>query len=140
MKSLTLLLAALVLSACTAQESPSQKTDVAQAPTILQCAKDTDCKGDRICDNGACANPPPPSAIQATPVETVAATSAATRSLPASNGHDTSEYKEAYSCAMESFKDGYGGGPAAYCVGNSRDPSEIEEQAYKDAERDFSSK
>ncbi len=47
------------------------------------------------------------------------------------------EYKSAYECAIESFKEGYGAGPVAYCVGNSRDPSEIEAQAYDDAERDF---
>lgn len=140
MKSLALLLAALVLSACTAQES-APKSDMAQTQTMLQCAKDTDCKGDRICDNGACVNPAPPSATQASPVKAVAHASAAESSLSAStNSRDTPEYKEAYACAMESFKDGYGGGPAAYCVGNSRDPSDIEGQAYKDAERDFSGK
>jgi hypothetical protein len=57
MKSLALLLAALVLSACTAQESTHPKTDMAQAPTMLQCEKDTDCKGDRICDSGSCRAP-----------------------------------------------------------------------------------
>ena len=50
------------------------------------------------------------------------------------------EYTEAYECATEALKDGYGGGSAAYCVGNSRDPSEIEERAYADAERDFAIK
>ena len=54
-----------------------------------------------------------------------------------SNNHDTSWYEEAYSCAIEAFKENYGPGPVAYCVGNSRAPSEIEEQAFKDAERDF---
>lgn len=33
------------------------KADFAQSPKLAQCAKDTDCKGDRICDNGVCANP-----------------------------------------------------------------------------------
>jgi len=47
------------------------------------------------------------------------------------------EYQEAYKCAMESYTSGYGAGPAAMCVGNSRDPSRLEEKAYKDAERDF---
>jgi antitoxin component YwqK of YwqJK toxin-antitoxin module len=47
------------------------------------------------------------------------------------------EYKEAYKCAKESFASGYTSGPAAFCVGNSRDPSKIEEQAYQDAEHDF---
>ena len=55
-----------------------------------------------------------------------------------SSNQNTTEYQAAYNCAMESFKSDYGPGPAAYCVGNSRDPSEIEEKAYNDAERDFS--
>lgn len=67
-----------------------------------------------------------------------AAPTAVTSASP--NHKDSAEYKEAYKCAMESFKDGYGNGPAAYCIGNSRDPSEIEEEAYKDAEHDFSKK
>jgi hypothetical protein len=57
---------------------------------------------------------------------------------PMPRHQNSSEYKEAYACAMESFKDGYENGPIAYCVGNSRDPSAIEEEAYKNAERDFS--
>ncbi len=52
---------------------------------------------------------------------------------------ESPEYKEAYACAMESFKEG-AIGPTAYCVGNSRDPSPVEERAYQDAERDFSGK
>lgn len=48
-------------------------------------------------------------------------------------------YSEAYQCAMESFQSGYGSGPTAFCVGNSRDPSLLEEQAYEAAERDFKS-
>ena len=58
----------------------------------------------------------------------------------ASGYRNTPEYKDAYKCATDSFKEGYGPGPAAFCVGNSRDPSKIEERAYKDAERDFSTK
>ncbi len=49
------------------------------------------------------------------------------------------EYTEAYDCALESFNEGYGSGPAAYCVGNSYDPSELQMKAYADAERDFKS-
>lgn len=49
------------------------------------------------------------------------------------------DYSEAYKCAMESFQSGYGSGPAGFCVGNSRDPSLLEEQAYEAAERDFKS-
>src|SRR5690625_2962694 len=50
---------------------------------------------------------------------------------------NSAEYSAAYECAMESFQDGYSPGPAAFCVGNSRDPSAIEEKAYADAEKAF---
>lgn len=44
---------ALCLSAC---DKPVEKiSHPAQAP--LQCGKDTDCKGDRICENGQCTSP-----------------------------------------------------------------------------------
>ncbi len=49
------------------------------------------------------------------------------------------EYSEAYNCAIEALQSGYDLGPAAFCVGNSRDPSLLEEQAYEAAERDFKS-
>lgn len=51
-----------------------------------------------------------------------------------------SEYKNAYKCALESFENNYGPGPAAYCGGNSHDPTDIENAAYKDAERDYLNK
>lgn len=60
--------------------------------------------------------------------------------LCAAPSSSSSEYKEVYTCATESFESDYGGGPAAFCIGNSRDPSKIEERAYKDAKRDFLSK
>jgi len=50
---------------------------------------------------------------------------------------ENDEYRAAYECAMESLKDEYPGGPAAFCVGNSRDPSATEEKAYADAEKAF---
>jgi hypothetical protein len=50
------------------------------------------------------------------------------------------EYNEAYKCAMEAFASGYTAGPAGYCVGNSRDPSSIEQKAYKTAEIAFRKK
>ena len=132
------LFSALVLSACTAQEKSPATTDTIQATAMLQCAKDTDCKGERICDKGICSNPTSENEVQATTaqIEPKAAISPSTTST----NQNSSEYKEAYACAMESFKDSYGGGPAAYCGGNSADPSEIEEEAYKDAENDFSKK
>lgn len=45
------------------------------------------------------------------------------------------EYQEAYNCATEALQDGFG--PASSCVGNSRDPSSVEEKAYADAQKDF---
>lgn len=53
---------------------------------------------------------------------------------------NSAEYRAAYECAMDSIQEGYPGGPAAFCVGNSRDPSPIEEQAYADAEIAFKAK
>lgn len=47
------------------------------------------------------------------------------------------EYNSAYKCALESFENNYGAGPAAFCAGNSHDPTDIENKAYKDAERDY---
>lgn len=58
----------------------------------------------------------------------------------AASGTNSKEYKAAYECATESFKDEYGSGPVTYCVGNSRNPSKIEMKAYADAERDFRNK
>lgn len=51
------------------------------------------------------------------------------------NYKDSNDYKSAYKCATEGLKEGFG--PVSFCVGNSRDPSKVEEQAYKDAERAF---
>lgn len=51
------------------------------------------------------------------------------------NYKDSNDYKSAYKCAKEGLKEGFG--PVSFCVGNSRDPSKVEEQAYKDAEREF---
>lgn len=34
-----------------------------ESSQMLQCSKDTDCKGDRICEKGACTNPTPPVAV-----------------------------------------------------------------------------
>ncbi|WP_147296210.1 hypothetical protein [Chromobacterium violaceum] len=51
-------------------------------------------------------------------------------------GKNSAEYREAYQCALNGLKEGSAGG-AAFCVGNARDPSKLEEKAYADAERDF---
>ncbi len=43
-------------------------------------------------------------------------------------------YKEAYACGKESLQsDPTGNSTVSYCIGNSRDPSKVELQAYKDA-------
>lgn len=63
---------------------------------------------------------------------------AAAAANAAQTGKNSAEYKEAYRCATESFKEN-ASGPASYCVGNSRDPSRLELKAYADAERDLKS-
>lgn len=54
MRKISLIVLAVVLAACSSPESPQTVANQAQT---LQCAKDTDCKGDRICDAGACKSP-----------------------------------------------------------------------------------
>ncbi len=34
------------------------------SPAVAGCTKDTDCKGDRICESGRCVEPPPPPSAQ----------------------------------------------------------------------------
>jgi hypothetical protein len=56
-KNLVLLIF-LMLASCGQQ--PSNSSDgltLGQAAAKVQCAKDTDCKGDRICDSGQCMDP-----------------------------------------------------------------------------------
>ena len=59
-------LAALLVS-CKQAEPPKPANQ-----EIVQCGKDTDCKGDRICDAGQCINPPPPAADKASALLTSA--------------------------------------------------------------------
>ena len=66
MKIFSLLMLAVLLTACDSSERPQTTTVLAK---ILQCGKDTDCKGDRICDSGICKNPPP--ALSTSPQEPV---------------------------------------------------------------------
>lgn len=55
--SLLVLLAPLLLAACS---KPVEPAAVAADPVMpAQCMKDTDCKGERICDAGKCAAPAP---------------------------------------------------------------------------------
>ncbi|WP_447586116.1 hypothetical protein [Pseudoxanthomonas mexicana] len=53
MRNFFVLLMAGMLSSCGVDNTPQ----VAQAQAPLMCAKDTDCKGDRICDSGQCKSP-----------------------------------------------------------------------------------
>lgn len=46
---------ALLLAACSDPVPPQQQQAI--APSLAQCGKDTDCKGDRICDAGQCVAP-----------------------------------------------------------------------------------
>lgn len=46
----------LLLAACHERAAPSQSSDLTHSP-LAQCAKDTDCKGERICESGKCAYP-----------------------------------------------------------------------------------
>ena len=51
------------------------------------------------------------------------------------------EYSEAYNCGIEAFTYGASSASEALvsCIGNSYDPSPLQEKAYADAERDFKS-
>lgn len=57
MKFLLTVLALLVCASCTEAKKPGIDTSAATTPAPLQCSKDTDCKGDRICEQGKCTAP-----------------------------------------------------------------------------------
>lgn len=132
------LLPLLLLSACTAADVPPAASGADSAAMMLQCSKDTDCKGDRICESGACRAP---ATKDASSSESNQAGSNQADADTAANGategaRTSEEYKEAYACALEGLTSDVGSGGAAHCVGNARDPSDTELQAYDDAERD----
>ena len=56
MKLIVILAFMLSIVGCNKSEEGAKAVDV-QSQHLAQCTKDTDCKGDRICDNGACTNP-----------------------------------------------------------------------------------
>ena len=63
-------LAIVICAACSKQAEPiGQAAQVAMPTQVQQCGKDTDCKGDRICDSGQCVNP---SSTQVSPAGQVA--------------------------------------------------------------------
>jgi len=80
MRKFSLIALAAALSACSPAESPHEATGQAQ---VLHCAKDTDCKGDRICDDGICKNPS--SASQETTVASLSNSPPAATPLAADN-------------------------------------------------------
>lgn len=62
---LALSLTALALAGCDKAAEPSSPPQAGAAPA--QCLKDTDCKGDRICDDGKCTSPQAASPLVAAP-------------------------------------------------------------------------
>lgn len=56
MKLIVIFALILTIAGCNkSEEGPNANT--VPSPKLAQCAKDTDCKGDRICEKGACTNP-----------------------------------------------------------------------------------
>jgi len=51
-----ILLAVLTLASCTKAPDPTLALPL-KNDALLQCYKDTDCKGNRVCDDGKCMNP-----------------------------------------------------------------------------------
>ena len=57
------LLSLVLLVGCERADGPNPDTALTAAPSMLACAKDTDCKGVRICERGTCEAPENPSVI-----------------------------------------------------------------------------
>ncbi|ONN65857.1 hypothetical protein BTM36_13740 [Herbaspirillum sp. VT-16-41] len=54
--------------------------------------------------------------------------------VQAADYKNTRAYKDAFACGKESLEsDPSGNSTVSYCLGNSRDPSKVELQAFKDA-------
>lgn len=54
--------------------------------------------------------------------------------VQAADYKNTRAYKDAFACGKESLEsDPSGNSTVSYCIGNSRDPSKVELQAFKDA-------
>ncbi|MNH19652.1 hypothetical protein D3C76_228630 [compost metagenome] len=58
-------LSLLVISLAACDKATESTSQASQAPA--QCAKDTDCKGERICESGQCTSPSTPTALAANP-------------------------------------------------------------------------
>lgn len=95
---LAVLIGGLLLAGCS-KDKPSEPGVPGAAGTtvgtiagagpsgMLQCGKDTDCKGDRICEKGTCVAPASASAVPAATAPTAVATSVAT-ALPICQAND----------------------------------------------------
>lgn len=69
----------LLLVACTKAPPVAQEDAKVASDGMVQCSKDTDCKGDRICDQGSCKAPSSPLAAPAeSPVAPAQASASAT--------------------------------------------------------------
>jgi hypothetical protein len=56
--AITMLATLGLVWACVVEEHrPSAAAPAPTATTAAECVKDTDCKGDRICDKGQCTSP-----------------------------------------------------------------------------------
>lgn len=83
-----LLLCIVAISACSAESSaPAATTDV----SLLQCAKDMDCKGDRICEDGKCVNPAAPALLAGGGSRGATPATASAASAPAQSSGDTAQ-------------------------------------------------
>lgn len=65
-----ILFTALVLLAGCKEESDATSDMNLPVVNTAQCSKDTDCKGDRICDKGVCANPVTAGGVVDSPIST----------------------------------------------------------------------
>lgn len=114
---------------------------------MLQCSKDTDCKGDRICDNGSCKAPAatqgetlarqPATLANDAGGSTTAGQSAAAGASATAAANTSAEYQQAYKCGIEVLAADPSSDPLVSCVGNSHDPSKDEERGFADAKRNF---
>ncbi len=66
------------VAACNPSTSSPQAGLATSDATMAQCMKDTDCKGDRICEKGVCAAPTQQQSVLPAPIEAAPATQART--------------------------------------------------------------
>ncbi len=76
------------LSACSNDAAPAKPLHTEPGPTLvapLQCGKDTDCKGDRICETGVCVAPPGPASAAPAPNHTTGLSAPSALAVAATN-------------------------------------------------------